>query len=326
VSVKFQDYYATLGVARDASQEEIRRTYRKLARKHHPDVDKTAGATQRFAQIAEAYEVLKDPDKRKRYDALGERWKEGQEFTPPQGWQEFRFGTGGAGQGFEGFDLGGSSGFSSFFETFFGQAGGDSFGKGASRRGAGFAGARRPREGRSLEASLEIDLEDAYRGATRTISLESGGPGARTRTYDVKIPPGTTSGSVIRLRGQGGEGSGGGSSGDLLLRVEIRPHARFTISDHDLATVLPIAPWEAALGARVGLRTLDGSEVVLAVPPGSSSGKKLRMRGMGLPRSGGDRGDLIVELRILVPEVLSDAERRLYEELKRESRFDARRE
>ncbi|MFN0006563.1 MAG: DnaJ C-terminal domain-containing protein [Planctomycetota bacterium] len=323
MSVKFQDYYATLGVSRDASEEEIRRAYRKLARKHHPDVDKTAGATQRFAQIGEAYEVLKDKKKRERYDALGANWKEGQDFTPPSGWQEVRFGRGSEG-GFEGFEFG-SSGFSSFFDTFFGNLEGQPYGRASSRRGAGGARARAPRAGASLEAVLEIGLEDLHSGAAQTITLQPQGGDGSSRTYDVKIPPGTRSGSVIRLRGQGGPGSNGGPPGDLLMRIEIRPHPRYAPSgESDLATVLPIAPWEAALGAKIGLRTLDGGESLLTVPPGSSSGKKLRMRGMGLPREGGTRGDLLVELRIAVPASLSVEEKRLFEELSRASKFDPR--
>jgi curved DNA-binding protein len=326
VSVKFQDYYAILGVGRDASREEIQRAYRKLARKHHPDVDKSPGATQRFAQMAEAYEVLKDKEKRARYDALGARWKDGEEFTPPSGWQEFHFEPGADRRGFEGFDFGDARGFSSFFEAFFGGGEEHPFGGRGAGRSPGFSGQRHPSSGRSIEATIEIDLEDAYAGATRTITLEPGGRRGRTRTYDVKIPPGTAQGSTIRLRGQGGEGSGGGPAGDLLLKVEIRPHPRFALNDHDLSTVLPLSPTEAALGAKIGLRTLDGKEVTLAIPPGSSSGKKLRMRGMGLPRSGAERGDLIVDLRIVVPERLSEAERRAYEELARVSSFDPRKD
>jgi len=322
VSVKFQDYYAILGVGRDASREEIQRAYRKLARKHHPDVDKSPGATQRFAQIAEAYEVLKDAAKRKRYDALGGRWKDGEDFTPPSGWQGGRRAPGGAG-GFEGFDFGGPGGFSSFFEAFFGGGAEEPSARGPGR-GAGFGGTRRPRAGPSYEASVRIGLEDAYAGATRTITIEGAGPGGEARTYDVKIPAGTTNGSTIRLRGQGGAGSGGGPAGDLLLHVSILPHGRFAVEDHDLSTVLPLTAPEAALGAKVALRTLDGNEVALAVPPGSSSGKKLRMRGMGLPRAGGERGDLIVELRIVVPERPTEVERRAFEELSRVSSFRPR--
>jgi curved DNA-binding protein len=319
VSIQFKDYYAVLGVERGVSQEEIQRAYRKLARKHHPDVDKSPDATDRFKQITEAYEVLKDPKKRARYDQLGSRWKEGDEFTPPEGWQGFDFGgararAGRRGQQFEFDDIGG---FSSFFEAMFG--GGDP----RTFRG----GAQRPRAGRDIEGSIAITLEDAYRGATRTITLGSGESqhGAEhDRTYDVKIPPGITDGGTIRLKGQGEPGRAGGPAGDLLMRVELLPHARFGVSGHDLTHVLQVATWEAALGAKVSIDMLDGSRAVLTVPPGSSSGKKLRMRGMGLPERPGERGDLIVELQIVLPPTTGSAEAKLYEELKRASGFDPR--
>ena len=319
MAVQFQDYYATLGVAREATREEIQRAYRSLARKHHPDVDKTPGATQRFAQIGEAYEVLKDPEKRKRYDALGARWKEGQEFTPPPGWQS----AGGPGRRssrtFTDFEFDSPSGFSSFFEAFFG-GGAQEFDPSGMRGGRPGA-----RAGGSLEAALEIGLEEAYAGATRTITLASSPDGEGARTYDVKIPPGTTEGSTIRLRGQGAPGLRGGPAGDLLLHVRLLPHERFAPDGVDLSTEARISPPEAALGAKVPLRLLDGTEVVVTVPPGSSSGKKLRLRGMGLPRAGDPgRGDLIVELQVAVPEALSPDERRAYEELARVSRFDPR--
>jgi curved DNA-binding protein len=317
LGVKFQDYYSVLGVARDATTEDIQRAYRKLARKRHPDVDKTEGATQRFAQLSEAYEVLKDPQKRKRYDSLGASWKDGQEFSPPSDWGGAHFGTRGSpGDGTE-FEFGDLSGFSSFFETFFGR-------EGAAAPGSGGPRAARARAGASYEAALEITLEDAYAGATRTLTLQSG-EGGGTRSYDVKIPAGTTDGSTMRLKGQGGPGRNGGPAGDLLLHVSIAPHPRFTVADHDLSLVLPVAPWEAALGAKVGITTLDGSEVLLTVPAGSSSGKKLRMRGMGLPRRGGERGDLIVELKIVVPLEATPAATKLWQELARSSEFDPRR-
>ncbi len=317
MAVKFQDYYSVLGVARDAATADLQRAYRKLARKHHPDVDKTEGATQRFAQIAEAYEVLKDPEKRKRYDSLGANWKDGQEFNPPPGWGDFQFDTRGSSASGQDFEFGDLSGFSSFFETFFNR-------DRAASPGVGGARAARPRTGPSYEAALQIMLEDAYRGATRTVTLqgsESSGP----RTYDVKIPAGTTDGSTMRLKGQGGPGRNGGPAGDLLLHVSIAPHPRFSVADHDLALVLLVAPWEAALGAKVGITTLDGNEVLLTVPAGSSSGKKLRMRAMGLPRRGGERGDLIVELKIAVPAQATPAQTKLWEELARSSDFDPRR-
>jgi curved DNA-binding protein len=322
LSIKFQDYYAVLGVARGASQEEIQRAYRKLARKSHPDVDKTAGATDRFKQITEAYEVLKDPKKRERYDQLGEHWKEGQEFTPPPGWESFTFDPrSGRRRGFrtdasEGaeFSFGEGGDFSSFFEAMFG--GGDP----RTMRSR----APRPRAGRDVESAIVIQLEDAYTGATRSLRFASDEEGEPGRSYDVKIPAGTRHGSTIRLKGQGEPGQSGGPAGDLLLHVEIAPHPRFTVHGNDLGLVLSIAPWEAVLGAKVGIRTLDGAEVLLTIPPGSSSGKKLRMRNMGLPVCAGQRGDLLVELSVAVPPAASEAEKKLYEELKKSSKFDPR--
>jgi curved DNA-binding protein len=317
--VKFHDYYATLGVDRGASREEIQRAYRALARKHHPDIDKSPGATQRFAQINEAHEVLEDAEKRKRYDALGSRWKDGEDFRPPPDWQgdrtRSRTSRGAPPDGFEEFDFGGAEGFSSFFEAFFGG------GPGERGQRAGHAQAR---AGRTFEAELEVDLEDAYSGATRTITLASGDGGPPPRSYDVRIPPGTTDGSTIRLRGQGDPGRSGGPAGDLLLHVRIRPHPKFTHDGPDIGTVLRISPSEAALGAKIDLPALGGTRVVLTVPAGSSSGKKLRVRGLGLPDRGGSRGDLIVELAIAVPETLTPEEKRAFEELARVSRFDPR--
>jgi curved DNA-binding protein len=324
--VKFQDYYATLGVDRGASREEIQRAYRKLARKHHPDIDKSPGATQRFAQINEAHEVLEDPEKRKRYDALGSRWKDGEEFQPPPEWQAYgpRAPRGGAPAGFEQFDFEGPEGFSSFFEAFFGGMGGG-MGGGLGGMGGGTdvrTGRPRPRTGRRLEATLEVDLEDAYSGATRTITLAS--EDGATKSYDVRIPPGTTDGSTIRLRGQGDPGRAGGEAGDLLLHVKLRPHPRFRPEGSDVHSVLRVSPPEAALGAKIDLELLGGARVVLTVPPGSSSGKKLRVRGMGLPLRAGGRGDLIVELSVVVPGTLDPEEKSAYEALARVSRFDPR--
>jgi curved DNA-binding protein len=309
MSVKFQDYYATLGVKRDASEEDIKKAYRTLARKTHPDIDKTSGAAERFKQISEAYEVLKDPATRKRYDELGASWKEGQEFTPPPGYD---FG-GGRPRGprrtrTTRTHAGGFEGFSSFFEQMFG----DRFGDG------GFAYESQARQGPSIEAQMSISLEDAMRGAKRTIRLQTEDPSAPPRTIEVSIPAGTTTGTVMRLRGQGASGEAG--AGDLLLHVDIAPHPRFEVRGHDLSAVVAIAPHQAALGARVPLATADGGEVTITVPAGSSSGKKLRLRGQGLPRRDGARGDLIVELSIVVPATLTEEERKLYEELARVSK------
>jgi len=323
VAVKFQDYYEVLGVERDASQDEIQKAYRKLARKYHPDVAKTPDAEEKFKQVSEAYEVLKDPEKRKKYDALGENWKAGQEFTPPPGW-DFDFETfrGGGDGPFGGFRTrGGGGGFSDFFEALFGGLGG--FG-GATRRRAGSAG---PREGAPVTANLDLTLEDVYRGGTKSITLTTRDPSTgrpAQRTLNVQIPPGVKQGSTIRLAGQGGAASGGAAAGDLLLRVNLLPHPTFGVDGYDLATVVRLAPWEAALGAKVPVRTLDG-EVTLSIPAGSGSGQKLRLRGKGMPKGKGDgRGDLLGELRIVVPKTLDDEERKIYEKLRDASRFDPR--
>ncbi|MFN0244397.1 MAG: DnaJ C-terminal domain-containing protein [Planctomycetota bacterium] len=314
MAVKFQDYYTVLGVSRTASADEIRSAYRKLARSKHPDVDRTDGATARFAQIAEAYEVLKDPQKRKRFDSLGEHWKDGQEFTPPPGWQGFDFrgarrGADGAGS----FEFGDLGGFSAFFESMFG-GGGDPSGGGAARA----RGAARPRAGETYEARVELTLDTLLAGAKQTLALEGG------RTYEVKIPPGTTEGGTIRLRGQGAAGRSGGASGDLLLRVSIAPHPTFRVEEFDLHAQLAVSPWEAALGAKAELAMPDGRKAVVAVPAGSSSGRKLRLRGLGLPRTASERGDLIVEIAIAVPPALTDRERELFQELAKSSKFDPR--
>lgn len=321
MAVKFQDYYQTLGVPRDATPEQIQRAYRKLARQYHPDVNKDKDAEPRFKQIGEAYEVLKDPEKRQKYDALGADWKAGQEFTPP-GYEDMHFDFGDrAGRGGFSFRPGGD--FSDFFETFFGQRGpGGASGfedvlhrAGHARRNPG------PAEGRDAQSDIHITLEEAFHGSNRQLSLQL--PDGSQRTLDVKIPAGARDGSVIRLRGQGSPGSHGGASGDLLLTVHIAPHDRFETDGHDLATTLDISPWEAALGARLAVATLDG-DVTLTIPPASQSGQKLRLRHRGLPRRGGERGDLLVRLRIVVPKHLTDSERTLLEQLRDTSTFNPR--
>lgn len=329
MGVKFQDYYETLGVPRTATESEIKKAYRRLAQKHHPDVNKDPSAETKFKQINEAYEVLKDSEKRKRYDALGANWRAGQEFTPPPGWENmhFRFHQGGGGgpQGFDFQDLGG--GFSDFFETLFG--GGFGGRQSSSRRHrASAAGWDMP--GEDQEAGITISLEDAYHGAKKSIALETAEPDGRgaarrsVKQYDVRIPAGTAEGSRIRLAGQGTPGHGGGRSGDLYLRVHIAPHPTFTVQGHDLHMTLKLTPWEAALGAKVQVPTLAG-RLALTIPPRTQSGQHLRLRGKGLPL-GGSRGcgDLIVVIQIAVPEQLTAKERELFEELARTSKFNPR--
>lgn len=349
MSAKFHDYYQVLGVQRSASADEIQRAYRDLARKYHPDMNKEKGAEERFKEIGEAYEVLKDADKRKRYDALGANWKHGQDFQPPQGWgggaRSGRRASGGPGGNVH-VDFGeGGADFSDFFESLFGGGGGgaraarsgfggmsgDDFAD-AMRGGAAGRGARhgrsRARPGQTHEAEITIPLRDAFRGGTRNITLTSSDDhGASSqRTYDVKIPAGVTDGAVIRLSGQGGPGSGGGEAGDLLIRIRIAPDPRFRFdaeSKHDLITTILLAPWEAALGARVPVETLAG-ELTMTIPPGSQSGQKLRIRGQGFPRKNADPGDLFAELKIVVPRTLTPEERTLYEQLRDQSNFQPR--
>jgi curved DNA-binding protein len=323
VAVKYQDYYETLGVSRGASQEEIQKAYRKLARKYHPDINKTPEAEEKFKRIGEAYEVLKDPEKRKRYDALGENWRAGEDFTPPPGWDFFGFGRqgaetgGGGGRGFR-FDFGDlGSGFSDFFESLFGDLG-----------GAGRAGGTRRSQGRATgqdqEAELTISLEDAYHGGSRTISLESGDGGIggirTTRRLDVKIPPGVTDGQRLRLRGQGTYGYGG--RGDLYIKIHLAPHRTFQVKGKNLEVEVPVTPSEAALGAEIEVPTVEGRAGV-RIPPGIGSNKSIRIKGKGLGRGAG-RGDLYARIRIEVPKDLSSEERRLYEELSRASDHNPR--
>ncbi|MBL8990612.1 MAG: J domain-containing protein [Phycisphaerae bacterium] len=322
MGVTFQDYYATLGVARTATAEEIQRAYRKLAREFHPDVNKSPGAQEKFKQAAEAYEVLKDPQRRARYDQLGADYKPGQEFRPPPGWRATRNGAthgrhvhvkfGGAGH--EGFD---NAGFSEFFEAIFGgmehgEPVASVHGASAERRSA------RPRPGADEEAIVPISLREAFSGATRRVSLAG-----KDKSFEVKIPPGVSDGQVIRLAGQGAAGTMNAPAGDLLLRIRVEPDPRFRVEGLDLHTVLPVSPWEAALGAKIDVETLAGP-VTLTVPPGAGSGQKLRLRGKGMPGRAGAQGDLLVELRIAVPKTLSDAERTAYEQLAKASTFNPR--
>jgi DnaJ-class molecular chaperone len=345
MAVQFRDYYEALGVNKNASEDEIKSAFRKQARKYHPDVNPgDKSAEEKFKEINEAYEVLSDPEKRKRYDTLGRNWKAGQEFRPPPGWQQespVDFGDmgdifGGAG----GMGGGGASGFSDFFETLFG--GGRRAGRG--RRG----GARFSMRGRDIEAEIELTLEEAHRGGTRSISLQTiescpdcRGTGSkdgktvcptcrgaavvqRPKTLEVTIPPGVRDGSVIRLAGQGEPGANGGPPGDLLLRVRLRPHRLFDLTgDNDVQVELPVAPWEAALGARIPIPTLEGP-VEMTVPAGAQAGQRLRLRGQGLNRRGGGRGDQYAKLRIVNPPRISSAERELFEKLRDASRFNAR--
>ena len=338
MAVAFKDYYEILGVPRTASQDEIQRAFRKLALKYHPDVakDKT-NAEERFKEINEANEVLSDPEKRKKYDAMGANWKQGQEFQPPPDWRE-QFGQQTDGEGapadFE-FHFGGT-GFSDFFENFFGMHGG---GVGSSARGP--RGEERfAQRGRDVEADIMVALEEALRGSTRAVSLQRlvvcdkcGGTGridkktcpqckgrgriARTETYQVKIPAGVYEGQLLRLGGQGEHGVDG-QSGDLYLRVNFSEHPNYRREDDGLYYDLDIRPWDAVLGTSVSVPLLDG-HANLKIPPGARNGQRFRLRGKGIPHRGGGRGDLFVELHIQVPTRVNERERGLWEQLRRES-------
>jgi curved DNA-binding protein len=303
--VAFRDYYEVLGVPRDASSDDIRGAYRKLARQYHPDVNKDPGAEDRFKEIAEAYEVLRDPEKRERYDRLGANWKAGEDVSGAAGFGDF------AQQGGFGdvrVEFGDGAGFSDFFESFFGARGG-------GRRSTGFDGFST--RGADQEAQLELSLEEAARGGRRKISLGDG------RDYEVNVPAGVRDGQRIRLAGEGGRGAAGGSAGDLFLRVRLKPHPRFRVQGRDLYVELPVAPWEAALGATVEVPTLEG-RTRIKVPPGSSSGRRLRLKDEGMPGQTGGSGDLYATVKIEVPKKLSKEERQLFERLAEVSSFDPR--
>lgn len=321
--VTFKDYYAILGVPRNASAEEIKKAFRKLARQHHPDKakDKKAGE-EKFKEINEAYEVLGDPANRKKYDQLGARWKDGAGFEPPPGWQGgARPRTGSAQPSYE-FHFGGSTGFSDFFEQFFGR----SQGFGSQFDGVDFGQTHAPARGSDIEGDLLVTLDEALTGSARTISLQRTHPRTgriETETIRVRIPSGVHDGQIIRVRGKGGAGADGGEAGHLLLHVRLAAHPDFRAQGADLYCELELAPWEAVLGASVTVPTL-GARVKLRVPPGTNNGKKLRVRGQGLPKGDGERGDLYVVVNVQLPEQISDEERALWEKLSRASRFNPR--
>jgi len=294
--MKYKDYYAALGVPRDADAEAVKKAYRKLARQHHPDVSREPDAEARFKEVAEAYATLKDPEKRAAYDALGSR-RGGEEFHPPPQWQH-DFG----GEGFADLDLA------------------DLLDALARGRGGRSRGHTVPLRGRDYETAVRLSLEDAHRGTTVHLDVahEDG-----TRTLAVTVPPGVTDGQRLRLRGRGGPGHHGGPAGDIYLHITLAPHPVFRTDGHDLLFDLALAPWEATLGAEVEVQTLDGP-VVLTVPAGTQSGRKLRLRGRGLANGHGGRGDLYAIVRVDVPASLTARERELFEALRGESRFDPR--
>jgi curved DNA-binding protein len=312
----YKDYYQIMGVARDAGQDEIKRVYRRLARKFHPDVSKEANAEDKFKEVQEAYEVLKDPEKRAAYDQLGSNWRQGQEFRPPPDWgRDFEFSSSSFGSAEEG-------GFSDFFSSLFGQR--SPFGPrgGSGARSRGFSAA-----GDDHVAKIQVDLEDAFRGGSHTIELKSpqlgedGHVTLKPRTLKVTIPAGVVEGQRIRLAGQGSAGVGGGPAGDLYLEIGFRAHRLFQVEGRDVILKLPIAPWEAALGATVQTPTLAGP-VDLRVPPNAKTDQKLRLKGRGLP--GSTPGDQYVVLKIAVPPAETEKAREIYEAMKKELPFDPR--
>lgn len=330
MAVRYQDYYEILGVAKNADQKEIKSAYKKLARQWHPDLHtgekKKKEAEDKFKKINEAYEVLSDPDKRAKYDRLGDNWRNGDEFTPPPEWGDnVHFYTSGD------FDINDLGGFSDFFASLFGDR----------RRTAysdlgGFN--TRFKQGQDLESEIEISLEDAFHGGKKAINIETdracsicqghgfvdrgfcsscGGTGSKTETrnLEVKIPAGVKEDSVIRLRNQGEEGYGGGKKGDLLLRVKIRPHPVFTLKGYDLESDLVLRPEQAVLGDRISVETIDG-KINVNIPAGSHSGQKLRLKNKGMPKKDGTRGDHYLKLKIDIPRSMGEEEKQLYEKIK----------
>jgi len=312
MAVQFRDYYETLGVSKTASEDEIKSAFRKLARKYHPDVakDKKA-AEEKFKQINEAYEVLSDPEKRRKYDQLGENWNQPGGFQPPPQWGGgqpgggFRRWGGGEDGGVE-FEFGGT-GFSDFFEAFFGGGRGRSAFGGFGQRGT------TAERGNDVEADIMVTLEEALHGSTRQVSLRRAGS-KKTETYQVKIPRGVREGQRIRLAGQGEAGERGGKSGDLFLRVRLARHPDFSVEGSDLVHEVKIAPSQAVLGDQIIVPTLEGN-ARLKLPPGTQGGQRFRLRGRGLPGVSGQRGDLYVVVQISIPKKLSEGERELWEQL-----------
>ncbi len=315
--MKYKDYYATLGLARNASADEVKKAYRKLAKKYHPDVSKEKNAEERFKEVNEAYQTLSEPEKRAAYDQLGQ-YRPGEEIRPPPGWgQQFRFDQG---------DLDGFVDLSDLFEHL-GAAG---FGRSAGRGGRAGGGARSfAMRGQDYEVAAHLTLEEVSRGSALNLDLSAPemGPDGELRrvpkTIQVRVPKGATDGQRLRVPGKGGPGMNGGPPGDLYLDVVLKPHPLYKVQEHDLLLDLPVTPWEAVLGAAIEVPTLDG-RVKVSVRPGSRAGQKLRLAGKGLPKPKGGHGDLYCVLQIAMPTVLSDREKQLYEELGQLATFNPR--
>ncbi|MBT8516407.1 DnaJ domain-containing protein [Polynucleobacter paneuropaeus] len=320
--MKFRDYYETLGVARGATEAEIKTAYRKLARKYHPDVNKEKDAEDRFKEIGEAYSVLKDTEKRAAYDQMGSNWKQGQDFSPPPNWNTgFEFaddpnaGFGGYGDSYDGDQ-------SEFFESL--------FGRGRHRQGGRSSNARQGMhfKGQDHHAKILIDLADAYNGAKRTISLHmptqdpEGHVMTQERKLDVNIPKGIKAGQNLRLSGQGGPGMGDGGAGDLYLEIDFHPSPLYKVDGKDVYLDLPMAPWEAALGTSLNIPTPAGSTLELTIPPNTKSGRKMRLKGKGIPSK--EPGDFYVVPNIVLPEAQSAAQKAAYQELEKAFDFKPR--
>jgi curved DNA-binding protein len=311
--MQYKDYYKIMGLARDASQDDVKRAYRKLARKYHPDVSKEQDAEAKFKELGEAYEVLKDPEKRAAYDQLGTNWKTGENFKPPPNWDEgFEF----KGGGFT--NDGNNAAFSDFFEQLFGKAQGQA----AGRHPQGFDA-----RGQDSHAKIHIDLEDSFHGATRTITLsapemdEKGHLKVKHRTLTIKIPKGIKPGQHIRLNGQGSAGLGNGSAGDLMLEIAFNDHPMYRLSETDIYLDLPVTPWEAALGSKVKVPTPEGN-VDLKIPPNSKQGSKLRLKGRGLPTR--EPGDFYVVLQIALPSADTEHAKAVYQTMQEQLDFNPR--
>jgi len=310
--MQYKDYYKIMGLSRNSTQDEVKRAYRKLARKYHPDVSKEKDAEAKFKELGEAYEVLQDPEKRAAYDKLGTKWKAGEDFRPPPNWDEgFEF----KGGGFTGGDAGA---FSDFFEQLFGRAGS----RPTDRGPHGFHV-----RGQDSHAKIYIDLEDSIHGSTRNISLSTpemdaqGYVKVKHRSLNIKIPKGIKPGQHIRLAGQGDLGSGGGKAGDLLLEIAFNSHPLYRVSETDIYLDLPVTPWEAALGAKIKVPTPEGS-VDLKIPPNSRQGSKLRLKGRGLPAK--TQGDFFVVLQIALPPANTERAKAVYQKMQQELDFNPR--
>ncbi len=321
--MEYKDYYETLGVDRGAETATIKKSYRKLARKYHPDVSKEASAEAKFKDVSEAYNVLKDKEKRAAYDQLGADWKAGQDFQAPPGWEHTYAGSGGGNR--QQYSTGGGADFGDFFDSLFGRSRG--FDEGMFQ-GGGRGGQARSAPVPDQRASVQIDLADAYQGTTRQLSLSEpvvtadGQQTNKQRSIKVKIPKGITAGQTMRLKGQGALGRGGGARGDLFLEIRFAPHSVYQVDGKNITLELPVAPWEAALGGKIAVPLPDGKSISLTLPAGSNSGKHLRLKGKGIPAK--EPGNLVIVLKVVAPEAKTEAAKKAYEALKQATDFDPR--